>query len=681
MCENLIDQKKDSRKFWQDLRLHDKDCLAFILHIIISALKEDAYENRLDKLHHHCKTLCENALKDHFVDRFTLNEWKKLTAWSLKKGIEIKQIPNEVLEFDRIKQTPAEVIKLLKRLCNKQIHWKEVSKKITPILKEISIEDISLYAREDINAFNIFNDSTYTLVYAHNSFSDTSFALVEALEGAKLEAFLKISAARPHFGKNFLHYIAENTYRFSNQVEVKELISTASTQIKANEILARFKQTRNNTQVSEILKEALGSDKNNCVFENLAEEITEREIQAYANQANDCFKLTKFIYLPDYAYDPLTGLFKSLSSAKLKIFLEEVSKRKDLNYRFFERIITLIHKMNDPKKTELFALVNECVNKIEKYQDALAELATYDQVHLAFASHYIAYALKDNEELMRQRFDVLYKRNPSLFARLIEKGLQPLVAQEQEIKVKEWFNAKKAKEPQALSSLTTQKEVLESFEICRKDPDQLKAFLSLNQESINNQKLRINLKYVIDAITEEEILLYATKENNCFGINIRKNDQMLELLFQNFDDEKKLRALISSTIKRNDLDNGVYLNLAIYSNKSPVKNSLLSCILQTLEQENKMTDFLNDLQSYNDGKGNQGTFLQTVKELITLYLKEGWNRSKEEFERRLTTQLLWCLFVLQNGFCHTLNPEQKVQTKLILEKNGFRDLTKYPGLT
>ena len=40
-----------------------------------------------------------------------------------------------------------------------------------------------------------------------------------------------------------------------------------------------------------------------------------------------------------------------------------------------------------------------------------------------------------------------------------------------------------------------------------------------------------------------------------------------------------------------------------------MKNSLLSCILLTLGQQNKWDDFLNDLQSYNDGKGDQGTFL------------------------------------------------------------------------
>ena len=375
-------------------------------------------------------------------------------------------------------------------------------------MKEISLEDICFYATEDINAFNVFNDSTYAYAYTHNSFSDTILALVEALEGEKLVAFLKTTTARPRFGKNFLHFIADKTYQFSNQREVKELLSVAFTRIKANGILEIFKQSRRNRQVSEVLKEALGTEEKNCVFEYLAEEITEKEIQDYVHQANDCFKLAAFIYLPNNEYDPLTGLFKSLNNDKLKVFLEEAQKRKDLkNYRFFERIITLIHKMDDPK-TELFALVNECVNKIEKYQDTLAELVTYDKSHVAFGTHYIAYALKREEGLMLYYLDVLYKKNPSLFSGLIEKGLQPLISLEQEIKVKEWFNAKKTKEPQELSTLTTQKEVLESFEICRKDPDQLKAFLGLYHEHINKQKFQTNFKYVADAITEEEILLY-----------------------------------------------------------------------------------------------------------------------------------------------------------------------------
>ena len=677
----LIDQK-DSENIWQKLRLYDKDCLAFIQHILISSLKNDTYENSFDKLHHHCKMLCEDALKNGFVGQLTIKEWQKANAWALKKGIQIKQFPKEVLEFDQIRENPTEVIRLLKRLCNQQTYWKEISNKIKPILKEISLEDICFYATEDINAFNVFDDSTYAYAYTRNSFSDTSLALVEALEGEKLEAFLKISTDRLHFGKNFLHFIADKTYQFSNQMEVKELISATFTRIKANGILERFKLTRRNKHVSEILKEALGTNEKNSVFEYLAEEITEKEIQDYVFQTNDCFKLAEFIYLPHNEYDPLTGLFKSLNNAKLKVFLEEASKRKDLNYRFFERILTLIHKMDDPKKTELFALVNECVNKIEKYQDTLpAELVTYDQSHVAFATHCIADALKSEEGLMPYYLDVLYKKNPLLFSGLIEKGLQPLVSPEQEIKVKEWFNAKRAKEPQALSALATQKEVLDSFEMCRKDPHQLKAFLRLDQESINSQKFQINFKYVADVITEEEILLYATKENNCFGINIRRNNKILELLFQIFDDEKKLRALISSIIRRDDLDNGVYLNLVIYSNNSALKNSLLSFILQTLEQQNKWDDFLNDLQSYNDGKGNQGTFLPAVKELMTLYLKEGWNHGKDEIEKRLTKHLIWSFLVLQGGFCQTLNQEQKVQMKLILDKIGFKDLTKYPGLT
>ena len=80
MLAKLIDQKQDSKNIWQKLRLYNKDCLAFIQYILISALKDDAYENHFDKLHHHCKMLCEDALKNHFVDQLTIKEWQKANA-------------------------------------------------------------------------------------------------------------------------------------------------------------------------------------------------------------------------------------------------------------------------------------------------------------------------------------------------------------------------------------------------------------------------------------------------------------------------------------------------------------------------------------------------------------------------------------------------------------------------
>ena len=133
---------------------------------------------------------------------------------------------------------------------------------------------------------------------------------------------------------------------------------------KGGEVLRKFKVIRDYKSVSLVLREALGSNEDNCLFEFIAGEITEQEIRKYVDIQNDLFDLAKFKLT--LGYDPLTGLFKTLEYNKLQVFLEATFQRSDFTEEFLERMVALIHKTDDPKKSNLFAWVSDDVFTKEK---------------------------------------------------------------------------------------------------------------------------------------------------------------------------------------------------------------------------------------------------------------------------------------------------------------------------
>ena len=117
----------------------------------------------------------------------------------------------------------------------------------------------------------------------------------------------------------------------------------------------------------------------------------------------------------------------------------------------------------------------------------------------------------------------------------------------------------------------------------------------------------------------------------------------MSLLFQSFDDEDKLKAIVQRTIEHSGLHNGVFVTLVkcINSKTSPLKESLFSCLLLALQQEGKLNSFFNESEDWNDGRGDQGLFLPAFKGLFKVYFKEGLNQGEMGFKKRFISDLAW----------------------------------------
>ena len=214
---NLVDGKDDPTKYWQNLGWSEDACVSFVRFLLISALKDKAYENRFDQLHKNCQILCENVLEKQFIDHITIEEWLRVNVWALKNSVRIEQMPDEALEFHRIRGDKDQVIDLLDRICHKKGSSENISRILKFLLKEMSIQEIAAFAGPNINAFDISDNYLYEF--------DKCLPVINALEGEKLKVFLEVTAARPNFGAKFLDSINNMIYIFSNKSEVeKQLI-------------------------------------------------------------------------------------------------------------------------------------------------------------------------------------------------------------------------------------------------------------------------------------------------------------------------------------------------------------------------------------------------------------------------------------------------------------------------
>lgn len=557
-------------------------------------------------------------------------------------------------------QSSPSISKLIQETCNIQLicnplnrYWVDIARQLFPILKKASSQEIAYYSAS--NAFNIAGEQA-------NFNPHILTAVINVLEEPEnLKAFLETTAVRPNFGLAFLKEVQQNKYRYLNSSMVERLSKDLFKQYEEAELLGSFKRLRNSRGVSAVLRRALGKNEESCLFKSIAKEITNIDLIRYVNPKYDSFQLAHLN--PDAEYDPLLGLFKHLDFNLLRVFLEQAFKRKDLGLPFYNRIIGLITEIDSSKRSLLLDWISDQIALIETYHDFLPTLSKENDSHVALAIQYLITASECVENSKIKRYEILYIKNPQLFEAALKKG-EPLFLPQTYSRITAWLNKKKEEVPFSLEQLKARNQILHSFETYRKDPLKLKVYLNLKEENYS-EEFKQNLKIVTHRMTIEEVALFSTKNNNCFGItqtsNYFNSGKLYDLLFNSFEDPDKLKAFISSTVKRTDLGNGVYVALMMQSHQkgSPFSESLFSCLLQALEKQGKLQSFFLDLFKWDDGKGKEGSFGTACIALGSHYIKE---RLKQDplFKEKLRPPVA--------QLCSTLKNNQKLIVKEILRK-------------
>ena len=192
------------------------------------------------------------------------------------------------------------------------------------------------------------------------------------------------------------------------------------------------------------------------------------------------------------------------------MFLEATFQRSDFTEEFLERMVALIHKTDDPKKSNLFAWVSDDVfTKGKSYM--LLQLREHQKPNTDFATQFIVAALKCPDVLMQQRLDMLYKYNVLLFDEALKiDDLSSLVNSSQHDQIHKWMNDKKAKESKSLSVLSKD-EILDAFEICRQDPEKVRVFLNINKIDWFSREFKAKFKMIADAMTKDELFMLKKK--------------------------------------------------------------------------------------------------------------------------------------------------------------------------
>lgn len=654
----VIHTSRNPGIFWKKLYDFRDSDQKFVRYAIQRVLKTDKLIPTLNQIHEDNPNLLRNALKERFNSMLTYEEWKKINAWAASKGVPLEPMPKEVVEyFDVVKRGGREAIaKFLQKVCLEENRNKENF--LVPILADFSLDDITYYVREDVNAFNLSNVKIRHGSYGsyHSENYDSVVAIINCLNGPKLHHFIKLIAEHPLFGIKFQEHIKRD-YRLHAGIKdganVLKLLNDCLRIPKEAKFLADFNKLRGSLDVKTVLASALGSSIEECAFGAIANEITTQEITNYVSPTNDCFKLSDLQFSLAERYDPLTGLFLTLPIEKLKHFIARVFKRDE--QRLFERILKLIPSCEDAKKREIYAyVIEECIQKDAKYWGFIQNLSYIG--YIEFAHSYFALALQCDSVQRIERLEMLYRKNRKLF----EQSMTSLPANLSG--AKEWYNLKKAKDPKPVPfQKATKESLLATFNGCRNDPDQVRVFLDLDksEENFNEE----NLKLVFKAMTKEEVAIYAREENNCFGIKnaIYRQDDYLGKLFKAFDhDPEKLQALISSTTLRRDLRNAqVEISLLRCANQSPAREKLLLTLIEALTQSGKIDKFIKqDLQGWNDGKVENGPHYPAMRAFMLCYYKQGLEMGEEEFNRRMNLMIIYTGFI-DKAVVQTLDQSQQ----------------------
>lgn len=537
----------------------------------------------------------------------------------VKKEEPKKEVPPEIIEFRKIKDDKAEVAKKLDEIFERSAFFvtEEDKNLFTMMLEEMTAEEVATYV----------NESEHFKGLKNNDWVRDYKEVFYALTTDKHEAFVKLTLASA--GKervaNLHNRLQSGTSSFTthpNEESLKTLVNDFVESVKSREYLEEFKKSREFKRVGDVIARALKEW--GKVFRLIAKEITEDELKNYVLKENDIFRLDDDSLS---RWIPLNGLFEYLSIPKLKVFIGEALKRpSERAQKLFPRFIHLTSKLKGERQGKIFDFLLEWLMEDEtRLYQIFPTLITYDYV-VAFFGHYLAHIIKLEDKDISKYFEIAYTTNCDLFGETLAKGLKDKgLSSEEEDKIKRWFDSKKRKVPKGQVNTFSEEQLIKVFNELRNDPAIFKVVL----QSINDEPFKVFAK----AMTASEVALFASMENNCFDILPTDNhiidSSRIDMVFNGFTDQEKLKALIESTIKRKDClgKNGLYLSLLIKINntEASIKESLLECFLKSLDDQKQLENFVEKWVSWNDGEGMKGQVVPAMKSFAEVYIAQGYN--------------------------------------------------------
>lgn len=576
---------------------------AFIRFIIHSSLKTEAFAQRLLQLktgfeRNSCNFLTTALRNFNSVVSLNLSEKAKLQTWCEENYIPCEKMAEELRQFDKIRADKKAVSALLDGLFKKD-RWaladSDKSRTISSIFKEMSLEEIVEY----INASDQFKnptDSEFT-----NCFKAAFIALPEQMQEKFVEQTLTAFPEKAKRIQRDLFAIFSLSADYEKINKLSQLVNQALNQAEAKKFVDDFKEARTKKkEASDLLAKVLHGNQGDA-FKLIAEEMTEDEVRIYVSQKNDFFLLDQLgEALPQ-------GIFRDFSVPKLRIFIESAFQwPHDKLEKFFPKFVCAASILEKDKKREICEFIAQWLLKdpLRQYL-LLPKLAPVKEEFIAFFGYYLSAISMLNEPVKNESLNAAYRTNETLFKACLGKGLQDKGCSPERVEfLKQWFASKLKDMPMQLSLLSSREEIKQVLDGCRTNPDKVRAFLKDSKASEQQ-----NLQMVIEEMTVEEIALYASMENNCFGINPDSYKSLLvdslpQTIFKATADAEKLAALMRTTLERKDCQGRLNLFILFiafsYAAKEAIRGILFDSMLAFLKDNNQFKEFKANCHRYHE---------------------------------------------------------------------------------